>query len=215
MNFMPDLRFETLLKNQKEWVQKKLGKDPGYFDKLAQGQSPLGLFIACSDSRITIEDMMGAKPGDIFSLRNISNVVSNDDLSGLSVIEYAVSYLKVPHIIICGHYDCGGIQAAMTPEYHGLLSPWLVKIKEVYSIHRQELNAIQDEHRRFDRLVELNVYEQCRNTMKIRSVQKALVAEEIQLYGWVFDMKSGYINDLGFDMKMMRKEVMEVYNLLG
>lgn len=201
--------FSKLLLHQKEWVQKKLMKDSSYFHKLSKGQNPMGLFIACSDSRITIEDMIGAKPGDIFSLRNISNVVSSDDLSGMSVIEYAMTQLEIPNIVICGHYGCGGIQAAMSDNNYGLLDPWLRKIKEVYTLHKEELDSILEVHERFDRLVELNVYEQCRNIMKVMSVQKALISGKTQIRGWVFDMKSGFIKDMEFDVERMLQEIIQ------
>lgn len=208
------MEFTDFLKNDKQWAQKKLNQDPEFFDKLSQGQSPMCLFVACSDSRISSEEMMGASPGDLFSLRNISNVISNDDLSGLAVIEYAVEYLKVPHIVVCGHYGCGGVKAAMSQSDHRTLNPWLRKIKDVYDIHKAELNSISDEHERYNRLVELNVFEQCRNLMKMNIIQRALVAGKLKIHGWVFDMKKGHIADLAYDMEQMQKDVMEVYNLL-
>ena len=181
---------------------------------MAEGQSPSFLFIGCSDSRVTAEAMMGVGPGEVFSHRNISNMAPNNDLNVLSVIYYAVEYLKVPHIIVCGHYGCGGIKAAMLPKDNGLLNPWLRNIRDVYRLHKTELNAIKDEAKRYDRLVELNVYEQVINVIKTKSVQLAISRKEVQVHGWVFDMKTGRIIDQKIDVDQIMNEIMSVYNVI-
>jgi len=150
---------EQIFKNNEDWVNKKLGLDPNYFKNLANGQNPDILYIGCSDSRVTAEEVMGVNPGDVFVMRNISNMVSNLDLSAMSVIDYAVTVLNVKNIVICGHYGCGGVKAAMQSEDLGILNPWLRNIRDVYRLHRDELNAIEDEEEKYRRLVELNVQE--------------------------------------------------------
>ena len=164
------MKIEQIFKNNKKWVQKKLDLAPDYFNNLSKGQNPEILYIGCSDSRVTAEELMGAAPGEAFVHRNIANMVPNTDLSAMSVIEYAVIHLKVKHIVVCGHYYCGGVKAAMKSEDMGILNPWLRNIRDVYRIHKQELNAIQDESERYNRLVELNVREQCLNVIKTAAV---------------------------------------------
>ncbi|MFZ1848703.1 MAG: carbonic anhydrase, partial [Saprospiraceae bacterium] len=159
--------------NNEKWIQDKLNLDPEYFEKLSQGQNPEFLYIGCSDSRVTAEDMMGLKPGEAFVHRNIANLVNNVDLSVMSVLNYAVRHLKVNHVVVCGHYNCGGVKAAMQPADMGILNPWLRSIRDVYRLHRTELNAIEDMDSRYDRLVELNVQEQCVNLIKTAAVQEA------------------------------------------
>src|SRR5699024_4984951 len=164
---------KDILKNNKEWVSKKLDMDPEFFKKLSKGQEPEVLYIGCSDSRVTAEELMGAAPGEVFVHRNISNVISNLDLSAMSVINYAVKNLKVKHIIVCGHYGCGGVLAAMESKDLGILNPWLRNIRDVYRMHKEELNAIKIIEQRYRRLVELNVIEQCVNVIKTADVQLA------------------------------------------
>jgi carbonic anhydrase len=154
---------------------------------------------------------MGGKPGEIFVHRNIANMAPNNDLNILSVINYAVSILKVENIIVCGHYECGGIKAAMQEKDMGILNPWLRNIRDVYRLHKDELNAITSEQVRYDRMVELNVIEQCVNVAKTIDVQKAFLERNIQLHGWVFDVKTGKLIDLNINLANMTKQIREIY----
>jgi carbonic anhydrase len=203
-----------IFNNNRRWVADKLGADSKYFEKLAQGQSPEILYIGCSDSRATAEELMGARPGEIFVHRNIANMVSNTDLSAMSVIDYAVSQLKVKHVIVCGHYYCGGVKAAMQSSDLGLLNPWLRSIRDVYRIHQKELDAIADNEQRYKRLVELNVQEQCVNVIKTPDVQKAWKERRLAVHGWVFDVETGYLIDLKIDFEKILARIMEIYKII-
>lgn len=203
---------DVLAKNE-EWITSRLQLDKDYFTKLAQGQHPEMLYIGCSDSRVTAEDMMGAQPGEVFIHRNIANLVNNVDLSVMSVLNYAVRHLKVNHVVVCGHYNCGGIKAAMQPEDMGILNPWLRNIRDVYRLHAAELNSITDETARYNRLVELNVQEQCVNLIKTAAVQQAYKERGLTVHGWVFDIHTGRIIDLKLDFEKILKDIMEIYNL--
>lgn len=204
---------ESIFENNEKWVQKRLDIEPGYFENLSKGQAPEILYIGCSDSRVTAEDMMGVQPGQAFIHRNIANMVSNLDLSSTSVIHYAVSFLKVKHIVVCGHYYCGGVKAAMQSEDLGILNPWLRSIRDVYRLHRRELNAIKDENDRYNRLVELNVQEQCVNVVKSPDVQLAYRKGQLTVHGWVFDVNSGRLIDLKLNMESILQDIMEIYRL--
>ena len=203
-----------ILRNNQKWIAEKLKTDSDYFKNLSLGQSPEILYIGCSDSRVTAEELMGAKPGEVFVHRNIANMIPNTDLSAMSVITYAVTYLKVKHIVVCGHYACGGVKAAMQSEDMGILNPWLRNIRDVYRIHKTELDAIQDEGLRYDRLVELNVLEQCINVLKTSDVQKAVIWRNLTVHGWVFDIKSGKLNDLEIDIDHILKDIREIYRIV-
>ncbi|KQT15534.1 carbonate dehydratase [Chryseobacterium sp. Leaf404] len=206
--------YEVIFENNRKWVESKLGDNPDFFRELASGQTPEYLYIGCSDSRATAEELMGAKPGEVFVHRNIANVVNALDMSAASVVEYAVSHLKVKHIIVCGHYNCGGVKAAMTPQDLGILNPWLRNIRDVYRIHQAELDGIEDAEKRYDRLVELNVLEQCINVIKMACVQERYIAEEYPVvHGWVFDMRTGNIIDLEIDFEKELKDIQKIYNL--
>lgn len=204
---------QKIFENNREWVQQKLELDKDYFKNLSKGQNPDILYIGCSDSRVTAEELMGISPGEAFVHRNIANMVPNTDLSAMSVIEYAVEYLKVKHIVVCGHYYCGGVKAAMDSADLGILNPWLRNIRDVYRIHAEELNAIEDEEARYKRLVELNVQEQCFNVIKAAVVQKADKEREINVHGWVFDIHSGKLIDLEINFRKLLENVMEIYRL--
>ncbi|MCO5285834.1 MAG: carbonic anhydrase [Chitinophagaceae bacterium] len=204
---------EEIFKHNEKWVKAQLKADPDYFVKLSKRQKPKYLFISCSDSRISTEVIMDAEPGDVFIHRNVANLVPSNDLNTLSAINYAVKHIKVKHIIICGHYNCGGIKTAMTTSDEGILNPWLRDVRDVYRIHKQELNSIKSLSKKYDRLVELNVWEQCINTMKTRDVQKALAEKRIQIHGWVFNMKTGRLTDLNFKAERLAREIMDIYNL--
>ncbi len=207
------MNITTVFENNKTWIADKLSKDIDYFEKLGEGQSPELLYIGCSDSRVSAEDLMGAEPGEVFVHRNIANMVISIDVNSLSVINYAVEYLKVKNIVVCGHYACGGVKAAMQSADMGILNPWLRNIRDVYRIHRIELNAIEDEEKRYDRLVELNVKEQCVNLIKTAAVQKAIRYKGLQVHGWVFDVHTGRLIDLKIDFDMYLKDIMEIYHL--
>lgn len=206
--------YEKIFENNKEWIQKKLGEDSNFFDKLAEGQSPEYLYIGCSDSRATAEELMGMKPGEVFVYRNIANVVNTLDMSSTSVIQYAVEHLKVKHIIVCGHYGCGGVKAAMTPQDFGLLNPWLRTIRDVYRLHKEELDSIEDEHQKYNRLIELNVQEQCINVIKMACVQERYILDQYPIvHGWVFDLKTGRLIDLKIDFENILKDIQKIYDL--
>lgn len=207
------MNITTVFENNKNWIADKLSKDLNYFEKLGEGQSPELLYIGCSDSRVSAEDLMGAEPGEVFVHRNIANMVISIDVNSMSVINYAVEYLKVKNIVVCGHYACGGVKAAMQSADMGILNPWLRNIRDVYRIHRIELNAIEDEEKRYDRLVELNVKEQCVNLIKTAAVQKAIRYKGLQVHGWVFDVHTGRLIDLKIDFDMYLKDIMEIYHL--
>ncbi len=204
---------QKIFKNNHDWVKNKLGLDPDYFKKLSEDQNPEILYIGCSDSRVTAEELMGVAPGEAFILRNIANMVPNTDLSAMSVINYAIVHLKVKHIVVCGHYQCGGVKAAMQSEDLGILNPWLRNIRDVYRTHRCELNSIEDENLRYRRLVELNVQEQCINVIKTSEYQKAFRASEIDVHGWVFDLSTGELKDLKIDFRKILQGIMEIYHL--
>lgn len=210
------LEYKKIFENNQKWLEEKERTDKEFFQKLSQGQNPEFLFIGCSDSRATAEELMGAKPGEVFVHRNVANLVPNNDASSASVIEYAVEHLRVKHVVVCGHYFCGGVQAAMQSQDLGLLNPWLRNIRDVYRLHKTELNAISDETKRYNRLVELNVQEQCVNIAKMSVIQKAEVAGRMpQIHGWVFDVGSGKLIDLQIDMEAVLKSIKEIYNLTG
>ena len=206
--------YEKIFENNKKWVESKLAENKDFFKTLSQTQTPDFLYIGCSDSRVSAEELMGMKPGEVFVTRNIANVVNTLDMSSTAVIQYAVEHLKVKHIIVCGHYGCGGVKAAMTPQDLGLLNPWLRTIRDVYRLHQVELDAIADENKRYDRLVELNVQEQCINVIKMAVVQEEYLLDEYPVvHGWVFDMRTGKIVDLEIDFENILKDIQKIYNL--
>jgi len=199
--------------NNKGWIDKRLELDKDYFSKLSEGQAPEILYIGCSDSRVTAEDLMGIQPGEAFVHRNIANMVPNTDLNAMSVINYAVVHLKVNHIVVCGHYNCGGVKAAMEQADLGILNPWLRNIRDVYRIHSAELASIEDDTKRYNRLVELNVQEQCINVIKTAEVQKAIKQRGLTVHGWIFDIHSGTLVDLKIDFEKINKEIAEIYRI--
>ena len=207
------MNIEQIFKNNQDWVQSKLNLNKNYFKNLSKGQSPDILYIGCSDSRVSAEELMGIAPGEAFIHRNIANMVPNTDLSSMSVIDYAVLHLKVNHVVVCGHYYCGGVKAAMQSKDLGILNPWLRNIRDVYRTHRLELNTITDEEERYKRLVELNVQEQCINVIKTAEVQRAYRSRGLTVHGWVFDINSGKLIDLKIDFPKVLENVMEIYRL--
>ena len=205
--------YEQIFENNRQWIASKTASDKDFFQKLAADQSPEYLYIGCSDSRVTAEELMGAQPGEVFIHRNVANVVASIDLNVMSVINYAVRHLRVKHIVVCGHYNCGGVKAAMQPKDLGILNPWLRNIRDVYRLHKDELNAIADEQARYNRLVELNVQEQCVNLIKTASVQQAHRERGLMVYGWVFDIHTGKLIDLKIDFPKILEDIMEIYRL--
>jgi carbonic anhydrase len=205
--------YNKLLENNKEWVARKIKQDPDYFNRLANGQKPPVLWIGCSDSRVPANEIIGAEPGEVFVHRNIANMVVHSDMNLLSVLDYAVNVLQVKHIIVCGHYGCGGVQTAMTNKHVGIIDNWIRHIKDVYRFHQKELNEIEDEKARFNRFVELNVMEQVLDLAKTSIVQGAWESgQEVHVHGWVYDVKDGLINDLKITIKD-NKNLSDVYQL--
>ena len=194
--------YKSLLDNNKAWVADTLEQDPNYFDTLAQGQQPPVLWIGCADSRVPANQIIGAKPGEVFVHRNIANMVIHSDINMLSVLDYAVNVLKVKHVIVCGHYGCGGVQTAMTNKQVGIIDNWIRHIKDVYRFHKKELDAISNEQERFDRFVELNVHEQVQDLAKTSIIQNAWARkQDIHLHGWVYGINNGIIKDLDITLK--------------
>ncbi len=205
--------YNQLLDNNKKWVAGKLAQDPDYFTKLARGQKPPVLWIGCADSRVPANEIIGAEPGEVFVHRNIANMVVHSDMNMLSVLDYAVNVLQVKHIIVCGHYGCGGVQTAMTNKHVGLIDNWVRHIKDVYRLHRPELDAITDEAARFDRFVELNVFEQVLDLGKTSIVQAAWErGQEVHVHGWVYAIQDGMIRDLKVTLKD-NETLSDVYKL--
>lgn len=207
------MHIEQVFANNEKWIQEKLSANKDYFNELAKGQAPEFLYIGCSDSRVTAEDIMGVQPGEVFVHRNIANLVNSVDLNVMSVLNYAVRHLKVNHIVVCGHYYCGGVKAAMQPSDLGILNPWLRNIRDVYRLHKEELNAISNEDERYNRLIELNVQEQCINLIKTAAVQQAHKERGLLVHGWVFDIRSGRLIDLKIDFPTILASIMEIYKL--
>jgi carbonic anhydrase len=207
------MKIEEVFKNNEKWIREKLKTDSQFFEEMGKGQNPEMLYIGCSDSRVTAEEVMGLGPGVVFVHRNIANMVISVDLNVMSVVEYAIQHLKVNHVVVCGHYGCGGVKAAMQSADLGVLNPWLRNIRDVYRIHRKELDSISDEEKKYERLVELNVQEQCVNLIKTAAVQKAYRDRNLKVYGWVFDIHSGKLVDLKINFEDILKNIMEIYHL--
>ncbi len=207
------MKIEHVFKNNENWIKDKLKVDADFFNKMGKGQNPEMLYIGCSDSRVTAEEVMGLGPGEVFVHRNIANMVISVDLNVMSVVEYAIQHLKVNHVVVCGHYGCGGVMAAMQSADLGLLNPWLRNIRDVYRLNKKELDAFADEHKRYERLIELNVQEQCVNLIKTAAVQKAYRERNLKVYGWVFDIHSGELIDLKIDFEKILSNIMEIYHL--
>lgn len=189
--------YKKILDNNRAWVESKLGLDPDFFKKLAEGQQPPLLWIGCADSRVPANEIIGAQPGEVFVHRNIANMVVHTDMNMLSVLDYAVNVLKVKDIIVCGHYGCGGVKTAMGNASVGLIDNWLRHIKDTYRFNKTELDAIEDENERFNRFVEINVMEQVLNLAKTSIVQNAWAnGQELHIHGWVYGVGSGLVNDL-------------------
>ena len=205
--------YKKILENNQKWVEEKLSLNPNFFSKLAQGQQPPLLWIGCSDSRVPANEIIGAEAGEVFVHRNIANMVIHTDMSMLSVLDYAVNALQVKHVIVCGHYGCGGVKAAMGNTSIGVIDNWIRHIKDVYRFHQEELDTITDENKRFNRFVELNTMEQVFDLAKTSIVQNAWKnGQELHLHGWVYGLNSGLVNDLGVNFSC-DKDLDAVYQL--
>lgn len=208
--------YDEIFENNKLWVANKTADDKDFFGKLAKEQNPDYLYIGCSDSRVPTNEIMGLDAGEVFVHRNIANLVNSVDLNVMSVINYAVRHLQVKHIIVCGHYNCGGVKAAMQAADLGILNPWLRNIRDVYRLHRQELDAIEEDRLRFNRLVELNVQEQCVNVIKTAAVQQSYIDRNYPtVHGWVYDLYTGQLIDLKIDFEGILHSIQEIYDLTG
>ena len=188
---------KQIFENNRKWVESKLAQDPEYFHKMVGSQAPEHLFIGCADSRVPANEITGTGPGEMFVHRNIANMVVHTDINLLSVLQYAVEVLKVKHVVVCGHYGCGGVLAAMSGQQYGLIDNWLTNIRDVMRIHEADLLRIEDKDARWRRLVELNVIEQVQNLSKTSIIQNAMRSENPpQLHGWVYDLREGLLQDL-------------------
>ncbi|MDP5001937.1 MAG: carbonate dehydratase [Flavobacterium sp.] len=205
--------YKKIVENNKKWVEEKLAISPEYFNNLAEGQQPPLLWIGCSDSRVPANEIIGAEPGEVFVHRNIANMVVHSDMNMLSVLDYAVNALKVKHVIVCGHYGCGGVKAAMGNSSIGIIDNWIRHIKDVYRFHQKYLDSIIDENERFNKFVEINVKEQVMDLAKTSIVQNAWKnGQELSLHGWVYGLNSGYVTDLGVNFSC-DKDLDDVYQL--
>lgn len=205
--------YKKIIDNNKKWVESQVALDADFFKDLAKGQQPPLLWIGCSDSRVPANEIIGAKPGEVFVHRNIANMVVHTDMNMLSVLDYAVNVLKVSHVIVCGHYGCGGIKAAMGNQSIGLIDNWIRHIKDVYRLHEEYLNSIENEDDRFNKFVEINVQEQVFDLAKTSIVQNAWRnGQELTLHGWAYGLNSGYVTDLDVNMSA-NEELDEVYRL--
>lgn len=206
--------YKEIFEANKKWIKERTDEDPDFFTHLAENQSPDYLYIGCSDSRVHANEIMGLKPGQVFVHRNIANMVINTDLNVLSVINYAVEYLNVKYIIVCGHYNCGGIKAAMQHLDYGILNPWLRCIRDVYRLHQDELDKIIDENLRYKRFVEINTYEQCLNVIKTAEVQRRFYKNGFpRVAGWIYDLDDGLLHDLEIDFEKELERIRKIYNI--
>lgn len=205
--------YKRILENNKKWVEDQLAIDKDYFKDLSKGQTPPLLWIGCSDSRVPANEIIGAKPGEVFVHRNIANMVVHSDMNMLSVLDYAVNVLKVRHVIVCGHYGCGGVKAAMGNDSIGIIDNWIRHIKAVYRLHKEFLDSITDENDRFNAFVELNVKEQVFDLAKTSIVQSAWRnGQNLTLHGWAYGLNSGFVTDLEVNISS-EKDLDEVYQL--
>ena len=211
---MKDKKYLKIFDDNKIWVEEKINSEKDFFHRHYEAQNPDYLYIGCSDSRVPADEITGLDMGDLFVHRNIANMVPNNDVNTMSILQYAVEVLEVKHIVICGHYGCGGIKAAMQPHSYGVLDSWLRNIRDVYRFHKLELDNYDEEEAKMDRLAELNVEEQCMNVIKNASIQEAYIRKGIpHVHGWVYDMRNGILKDLEVNFEGMLKKVQEIYNL--
>ncbi|MGB3051172.1 MAG: carbonic anhydrase [Polyangiales bacterium] len=207
-------KYDEVFENNRRWVEQSTESDPEFFRRLATAQDPDFLFIGCSDSRVPANQIMGLDPGQVFVHRNIANLVVGTDINAQSVIEYAVGTLDVEDIVVCGHYGCGGVAAAMQPADLGLLNGWLREIRDVYRIYQEELDGIEDQDARYRRLIELNIQEQCVNVIKTAVVQKSYVRTgHPRVHGWVYDISNGLLRDLEIPFDEILGKIQKIYDL--
>ena len=205
--------YEQIIENNKKWVESITAQDPDFFKNLSKGQHPPLLWIGCADSRVPANQIIGAKPGEVFVHRNIANMVIHSDMNMLSVLDFAVNVLKIKHVIVCGHYGCGGVKASMGNNSIGLIDNWIRHIKDVYRLHQTELDNIEDQEARFNRFVEINVKEQVHDLAKTSIVQAAWKnGQTLHLHGWVYGLNSGYVTDLEVNFSS-NQDLEEVYKL--
>jgi carbonic anhydrase len=208
--------YRKVFENNRKWIESHTSKKPDFFEHLAKGQSPEFLFISCADSRVPVNNIMGLDPGEVFVHRNVANLVVNTDMNIHSVILYAIMHLKVKHVVVCGHYNCGGVAAAMGNQSLGLIDGWLREIRDVYRLHATELDEIKDEGTRYNRLIELNVFEQCNNILKTEYFQKSHAdGDTPSVHGWVFDISKGELIDLDYDYKGQMDRMKSIYDING
>lgn len=206
--------YARVFDNNRKWVEARRREDPTFFQKLAADQHPEFLYIGCADSRVPANEIMGLDPGEVFVHRNIANLVVNTDINAQSVIAYAIEVLHVRHIVVCGHYGCGGVRAAMKPADLGILNGWLREVRDVYRLHEEILDAIEDEEDRYRLLVELNVREQCNNIIKTAALQKHYVANGYPtVHGWVYDLSEGLLCDLEVPFEESLEKIQKIYRL--
>ena len=208
------MHINQIFENNKEWIAKRIAHNNRFFDDLSMPQCPRMLYRGCSDSRVSAEELMGLAPGEVFVHRNIANLVVNTDISMMSTINFAVEHLNVQDIVVCGHYGCGGIGAAMQSADYGILNPWLRNIRDVYRLHKEELNSIKDEQMRYERLAELNVLEQSINVLKTPEVQRAVIANRLNVHGWMFDICTGRLIDLEIEAREILENIMQIYKIV-
>jgi len=207
-------KLKILFENNKLWVASKTAKDPDFFSKTAKDQLPLYLWIGCSDSRVPANEIVGLEPGEIFVHRNVANLFPHTDFNCLSVLEFAVDILKIEHIIVCGHYGCGGVKAAMEDHQLGLVDNWLRNIRDVYAANKQELEAILDRKKRYNRLAELNVLQQLKNISHTTIVQGAWHRNQpLSIHGWIYQLDTGKLKDLNHTLSCI-DDVDDVYRIL-
>jgi carbonic anhydrase len=207
-------KYDEIFENNRRWVEESTKSDPDFFRRLATSQNPDFLFIGCSDSRVPANQIMGLDPGQVFVHRNVANLVVGTDINAQSVIEYAVGTLDVEHIVVCGHYGCGGVAAAMQPADLGLLNGWLREIRDVYRMYQDELDAIKEQDARYRRLIELNIQEQCVNLIKTAVVQKTyLRTGHPRVHGWVYDVSNGLLRDLEIPFDEILGKIQKIYDL--
>eukprot|EP01116_Phalansterium_solitarium_P022711 TRINITY_DN7601_c1_g1_i1.p2 TRINITY_DN7601_c1_g1~~TRINITY_DN7601_c1_g1_i1.p2 ORF type:complete len:284 (+),score=39.61 TRINITY_DN7601_c1_g1_i1:67-918(+) len=204
--------YSQLFANNRRWAGEKTKDDPNYFTNLAKGQSPQYLLIGCSDSRAPPDQLTQTQPGDIFIHRNVANLVVSTDMNFMSVLQYAVEVLKVKHVIVMGHYGCGGVKASLEHKSHGLIDKWLCHIKDVHRLHAEELSKFPEGEARLNRMIELNVLEQVLNLHKTSILQRAWsLGQDVSVHGWIFDIKTGLIQDMNFRNTDSWKEIEDIY----
>ena len=211
---MKSEKYKKIFELNREWINAKKKEDKDYFNHFVESQEPEFLYIGCSDSRVPANSITGLEVGDLFVHRNIANVVSNNDLNIQSVLEFAVERLKVKHIIVCGHYGCSGVHAAFNHKSFGMLDNWFRNIRDVYHQHYDEIEINENPRDKLDRLVELNVIEQCKNVIRTTYVQKSYLENGYPtVHGWIYNMKNGELIDMNIDFEKILAEVLKVYRL--